>query len=129
MHLVYVHPVLSAGCALFWEAQHHRKCRDNLLPSGLCHCQPGLPGTGMGLGPQLQVPTGREERGCAEMLGRHPSLHSSTCDFPAIPMPEIYDEMVGRDAEHPSPGHWRGRDTPIPEEGEGDRSWNGIGLA
>lgn len=104
MHLLCTHPVLSAGCALFWEAQHHRKCCDNLLPPGLCHCQPGLPGTRMGLGPQLQVPTGTGERGCAEMLGRHPSLHSSICDSPAIPVPEIYDEMVGRDAEYPSPG-------------------------
>lgn len=46
---------LPAAGALLWEAQHHCRGCHYLLSFGLCHCQPGLPGTGVGIGPQLQV--------------------------------------------------------------------------
>lgn len=121
------HPMLSAAGAFLWEAQHHRRGRDHLLPPGLCHRQPGLPGTGVGIGPQLQVPTGTGEGGCAEMLGRHPSIRLSVCgSLPSLCLlPLRGAEMLGT----PLLGIRAGRDTPIPGEGKGDRSQRGTGLA
>ena len=125
VHSPCVPAMFSAAGALLWEAQHHCRGRDHLLPPGLCHRQPGLPGTGVGISPQLQVPTGTGEGGEAA-----PRSWAGTC-LSAFPLPSLCPLPLCRAELLNTPllGINGGRDTPIPGEEEGDRSQYGTGLA
>ncbi|XP_044886736.1 collagen alpha-1(I) chain-like isoform X2 [Mauremys mutica] len=99
-------PLLGGGAAgaVLWEAEHHRRHCDHLLPAGLRHRRPGLPGPRVGVSPQLQahVPVLHLAHLCAGHPGlRHHDvphqphlrlgqrgLHGAAAAGAALPVPE-----------------------------------------